>query len=989
MSDVTRITARPQMRDQAGTPELRPAAQMHGFAVANIQPNRELVGLINGLSAFNPALTQMEQDQKEEWKNTALANSQKVEQPRDALTGEPTPIPENVPRAYGRLYQATYNEGLAQRVAIDNKADIARKYHDLKNSPDFDPAAFLAQERQAALAGIADPRAQAIIGQHFSQLEGDVQADVEGRRVQQISEANKQTFNSMLTDAVSGVDTPAQAHTNFGVLQERGVALGISRAEATQALMFHLVGKSNSMGGAPELFEMFNEKDASGKTLLDYNPGLAQHIQQAKEHAQHLRDKDLDEKAMATNAQTLAKYEDDIANNPASVTMERLINDMTPHGAVRSPQDAAHKWSRAQEALRKQQATLLGVEMFHNGELWRLEPGKQNQIMDAQMGGAMEVLAQASKSGDTAAVGAVADQVLRMHSQSGATVPFDQLKNYLSHFVTTSPSKSGPTPGFMAVAELYKAMSAAPKYRDYYFNEDISHVIEAYNGALRGSPPDIAYAQAYQSTSPEAKAAGEAYIKTPEFQKILNNEAEKWVAGSSMDWLKIFGKAGRPTNMDVIGKDLEREMKGWRSKNPYMSTKAGSQYAERWLGENYVIDGSTGAAVKVPSGYSSPAVQQAISEHSSNLTKEMSLGDRSDAKWGVEYLPEGTEGMLRPVLTNGMDRHPLQPVSIQQLLDNSTARNKFTSDESAQLGALRTAVQEGKPIPNIDTKLLAKAELLGGFKISKLGIERSDTKTIAAIRAASEKQMLEQINSVPQISMGKVSFDNLQFIPTKGTTKVDNSLTAQVSRDFFTSQAAGLGGVHMDYAASLISMGEGVVLRAYDDPARGAGKNIGMGYNLNANANTARSDLKRAMVPEDQIEGVINGTASLTPDQAKRLLTVVALPRYEKQVRDVAESTHPGLWNRMKPEQKAVMIDIAWQTGNPDKYKKAWRALASRNDGDFSDEIKSFYTDQGGARKEDTRRGNLRAAMLSGVAQWQAVVERFGSIPSSKLAALK
>jgi GH24 family phage-related lysozyme (muramidase) len=189
------------------------------------------------------------------------------------------------------------------------------------------------------------------------------------------------------------------------------------------------------------------------------------------------------------------------------------------------------------------------------------------------------------------------------------------------------------------------------------------------------------------------------------------------------------------------------------------------------------------------------------------------------------------------------------------------------------------------------------------------------------------------------------------------------------------------------YAASLITMGEGVALQAYEDPAKGAGRNIGMGYNLKANAATVDQDLKQAKVPAERIEGVKNGTVQLTPDQAVRLLKLT-LPRYEKQVRNTAEAAAPGLWDtKLTQREKAVMIDVAYQVGSTDQFKKAWAAAARGDMQAFADEVKVSYTDHSGQRREDTRRNNLRASMLAGLAHWDAVLDRFGSLPSDKLQA--
>jgi GH24 family phage-related lysozyme (muramidase) len=194
-----------------------------------------------------------------------------------------------------------------------------------------------------------------------------------------------------------------------------------------------------------------------------------------------------------------------------------------------------------------------------------------------------------------------------------------------------------------------------------------------------------------------------------------------------------------------------------------------------------------------------------------------------------------------------------------------------------------------------------------------------------------------------------------------------------VALQLAASPVTGAGFEHVGLAGSLIAMREGVSLTAYPDPNPDAGMNIGAGYNLKANAATANQDLKRAGVPEDRIEDVKTGRASLTPDQAKRLIEV-ATPRYESLARKSADDTAPGLWNRMTTQQRAVMVDIAYQVGDPAQFKKAWAALAAGKTQEFSDETRVFYKNRDGQVVEDNRARELRASMLAGVADWNARV---------------
>jgi hypothetical protein len=82
------------------------------------------------------------------------------------------------------------------------------------------------------------------------------------------------------------------------------------------------------------------------------------------------------------------------------------------------------------------------------------------------------------------------------------------------------------------------------------------------------------------------------------------------------------------------------------------------------------------------------------------------------------------------------------------------------------------------------------------------------------------------------------------------------------------------------------------------------------------------------------------------------------------------------------------MTDVAYQVGSVEKFKSAWASLAKGDMAKFKEEIKVTYVDKSGTRKEDTRRNNLRSALLSGKPLWHSVIQQTGNLPSDKLEAL-
>lgn len=984
MADPIRITPRPQLNTQQASPQLQVTAQQHDYLGALPAPDAELSGLIKGLSMFNQSLAQYDQQQEHQQRyEGALAGkaaAQNVQAPREALTGQPIEAPVGAPPAYAAQFVPAMKEGLAQRAAVQLKTEAVSEYDNLKDTPDFNVQQWLQQKRAAALQGITDPHMAAVIGQHFTELEGHIGAEAERQRLIQRDEIRASTMTQIAADMFTADMSPDKISQAYPLFLERAKSIGYTPKESAQILFQRVAHMSNQLGGSPELFDVFDRKDPEGMNLLARNPQLAPHIDEAKRQAMHQRDQAIKDAAEKGNAVTLMGYESDIDNAPEKVTMERILGDMSKYGPVQSAEKAASLWNRAQDALRKKAATMQLMALYDSGELWRLDPGQQGKVLDLKIGPLVENLAQATRSGDSQAVSLVASQIMQAHSRSGATVPVDQLQRYIETTVSNLPNPEGPDAKFQAASELYKALSADPKYRDIYFKDDTRKVMETYTDSVKsGSDPKSSYMAAYRAVSPEAKAAAEKYTSTPEFTKKLQATLQKYAEGSS--WVpRIFGGNGRPEATAAIAADALPALRSYLVKNPYASDKEVQSFVEDYAQKNYAQDTTTNQLVKVPPAMAGKAASDALSAYSKRLTDALQLNERSDGHWEVRYAPTGTEGQYEVRLWNGMQTSSRGIVNLQTLIDTEAANRVLTDSEKASLGQWRQAYRNGQPVPAVDPALLAKAEAIHALN----GDEAQ------AIRNTVNKQFMDRLGQLPTISLGAPSFDNLQFIPGR-SGQLDNQMTAKAASGFLSGPSMGPAGDpqfnHVGPALSLITMGEGMALRAYQDPAKGAGMNIGMGYNLKANEGNVDSDLKRAGVPEEALQAVKDGRASLTPDQAKRLLQV-AMPRYEKQAKDAAEASSPGLWSRMTPAQRAVMVDVAYQVGDVSRFKKAWSALAAGDMKAFQEETKVTYVDSSGTRREDTRRNNLRAAMLAGMSTWQSAVQKFGTLPSSKLQAL-
>jgi GH24 family phage-related lysozyme (muramidase) len=273
--------------------------------------------------------------------------------------------------------------------------------------------------------------------------------------------------------------------------------------------------------------------------------------------------------------------------------------------------------------------------------------------------------------------------------------------------------------------------------------------------------------------------------------------------------------------------------------------------------------------------------------------------------------------------------------------------------EAEALNSALLAAREGKPV-TVDPLLIEKGKSSGFL-------------TGDHVRALTEARMRDTF--APH--QGTQAF-TLQP-PTGNNTlapKMDKETTVGQALDFAFSNSLGVAN-HMDLAASLVTAREGVVLSAYNDPAKGAGMNIGAGYNLKGNAKTVDADLRSIGVPAERLADVKEGRAALTGDQVKAL-TKLTLKRVEPEVIKTAERTKPGLWASLTAQQKAVMLDVAYQTGDASQYTKGWAALAAGNGEAFKAELKTYYTNRKGERVEDARALDLRSTLLQGPSAWKA-----------------
>lgn len=952
-------------------------ARVNEHSIAPEAGNSDLMGLVQGLQALNPELQKYNNAQRQDTREQALARARadaaKVANPTDALTGAPTALPEDLPPAYNEIYSGAYRTLVTQRAAVQTAQGIEAQYEQTKGLPDFNAQAFLAEQRQKALAGVQDPHQVEIMGRHLDETEQSIRSAETKRLMIKQQENAKGTMFELASSIKPDLDLPALQEKGNWLVQQGGT-IQVDPASSVRYFFEHLRSLSSDAQGKPELFDALTTPDKDGNTLLALANELANEVNAAKQHASLTRERRIHEETEGSRYQLRTKYDKMVDEAPELVTEDEMRQHVQKNEF--SAEQAASYVNQARDRLAQKALQNEALGAYDAGMLGRYEPEVQKKVLEVKLGPAITAAWRVFADGANVPEGerqstvqALSEQIMQAHSKSRASIPVEALTRLVGTSVTSMPDAKGPSPGFLASAALYRALSGSPQYRDLYFKGEADDILRTYNSQAYdfGRDSNTAYQNAYLSNSPEAKANAEKKLKDPNFAKEVEDTARKAVSGST--WLRLWGGAlgmnGRPQNDSQVGDWITQKARELKRTSPYLSDDDVKAKVESMARDNWVMDSTSRHAVRVPSGLGTERTGDAFTDLTNSIVRDQQALGTFPTGSAVRYFPVGDTGMYQVKVVNGTSEKTITTVSIQDVTRRYDIKTNLQPEEAKQLysfiTATRKAALEGGTAGMIDPVLLRKGQTSGFISSTDMGL----------IDVQQHKASMAKLTgAAPAVDLGTPTNSNT-FLNSRGQAKVDHRLTSQSALELLD----GKGGVplppHLQIASSLAAVREGVALGAYQDPARGAGINIGAGYNLKGNAATVDADLKAVGVAESRLADVKTGRAALTPDQVK-WLTQLTIKRLEPQVKAAAESTKAGLWDSMSPQQKAVMVDVAYQTGKPQDYKKAWTALAAGDSAAFQNELKTYFTNHQGQRTEDTRALDLRASVLKGLPAWKA-----------------
>ncbi len=934
---------------------LRPVASPTNTFVAPGQD--ELSVLADSLRQLAPAVdragAQHVATQRDQAAKQGLAAAETIANPKSQGAWSPPTDPE-IPVAYRDSYGEAYMKGIARRNGQAVADDFLKEYAAASQKPDFQFDAFSSDFRQRALQGMENPELSIAAGAHLdnaiSQARGDYRHVVQKKLI----EERAANFSSALAN-VGKLPGPDVNASIINAARDEYIAQGGTAAEAASLVLQHLVGKSTQAGGDPDLIDLIaTTKDPrTGKTILEHNPGLADAFASAKRNAQTMFEHTMADLTLGARQDALTQIHQDLASGS--------LNDHTPEHAyayfkqyagkgnvLDKEGDLAHYmdiWQKNRDAAASLKRS---VDLMAAGAGHAVPEKDAKAILDRTLWNT-PMLFMAPDSPDwKGAMEATVNGIAR----TGVDFPYAPLKSYVNALKNEVPSKDAKqvSDRFLRAAALYQSLKAHSNKAlvGQYFDAELADSMETYLSITNDNqvPAVDAWKAAMATFDPEQKARWHEMVKDPEFQKKVLSKADDGVRLGLARLTRRVPFVDGPDNSSasIVGMAATAAAKRYAMMNPNATSDDVASYVKSWSEQNVYYDSNTNANIVMPRGQNTPSNQAALSWWLQQVEKAQSLG-------GVKMTPrvaiseDGTVNLaLQP---EGGVQSAWTAVPLATIRDAHLALSDLKGPALETLAGITDKLRSGKAT----AADLSAAE--GAINIAK-----SRNSWPADLERMAAKVRETHLSDAFKTKFNPVSAQSALGIT--GGYDVARKIEAPAARNAVTFLKGG------NPTAALVAASEALRTTSYADSG---GRSIGYGYNMTRNGDEQTiKDFRAAGIPVDQLEAIKAGTVQITEEQANRLL-LTTLDRYAANARDVVEKREPGAWNKITPQQRAVLTDLAYQ-GGKGNLSKLGDAVDKLVKGDLSGAGLVLHI----AGKPDSRRHDLRKLMLAGPVHFNSIL---------------
>ncbi len=944
-----------------------------------------LNGLIDGLRAFNPALDhyvnlENQKDATQAFKAGTSAGQLSDAGLIDAQTGgikvPPPSADSRVDPAFNDTFAQGYRNAVGLKIGNQVQTDILSAYQESKNQDGFDPEKFLHEQVAQHTAGLTDPAIVDQVSKSVATTADSVRKDFAQVQFQRLKETAFGNFSAV----ADGVLDPTKSLQQMwdGVQQTlepmRGQMGMMTRPEMADMLLDKINNLSSQAGGRPELFDLFTQfKDPhTGLTLQQMNPKIQSEATRLQHRALEEQNQRI-EQAQQTDFFKRTVADEEAASQGKQPDINDFVNRIGPLNQFKSASAALGEYRRLQGMADAAQQNVQAVQSVGSGTAWALDKKDAQAALDTVQQPDVNTLMQVASGkvgGDPSQIPQVQQAIKSIVDITGRSGRSDIANSKLKALIdgtvnAVPPAGEQPSSQFRLAAAMYGGLP--DQIRSLYFDEKASALYDSYQRDRQAGITDsFAYQSAYRAISPEAIKAAKEITSDPQWQQHVASTVKNLTTSRLQYWPVIgwaasaagYGAAVNEQNVDTWAR---LELHRYYQRNPNATQDQADQYITGRVRANFVYDQANRINVQVPDGQASDAAKDAIDSYIAKArekygieggqglasrTMARALGNPLDPQQsvGLTYRSDGQYTLS--MLVNGNPIHGLEDVTFSQIMAQAANDKLMSQDERAAMSALKQKLGNGTATIQ---DLVDHAEVLA----KATNLKQISDITRAQIDKVRDGAFEAGVKNLVQFPTAPASFAGLGGSRLTGQ---GSKIQVDQAGSFMTSGS---------YSAALTAMGEGLVLKATPDPNPKAGNNIGYGYNLNANAGNIAEDFRRAGIPATSIDGIKAGTVQITPEQAARLLEV-SLPRYEARAKQAVDAVDPNLWPALSMPQKAALTDVSYQVGDVGQFHKALGALARKDVAGFQDALRVTYLDKDGNRREDVRRNNLRALMVSG-----------------------
>ncbi|WP_250537437.1 hypothetical protein [Caballeronia sp. AZ10_KS36] len=648
------------------------------------------------------------------------------------------------------------------------------------------------------------------------------------------------------------------------------------------------------------MFSQFKDPN-TGLTLLEMNPKLEPEVTRMRDHATKEQNERV-EQAQQGDYFKRTVADEDAASSGKQPDIQDFIQRIGPLNQFKTATAALSEYRRLQGMADKAQGDAQAVQMVGNGTAWALDKKTAQGALDAAQQADVNTLMQVATGqtgGDPASLPAVQQAIKSITDITGRSGRSDlansNLKALIDGTTNAIPTKDGGVSGqFRLAAALYGGLP--DQLRSLYFDEKASSLFENYQRDRKaGIDEATAYGNAYRSISPEAIKAAKEITSDPKWRQEVASTVANLTTSRLQHWPVIGWAAsamgyGGAVNETAVDTWAQLGLSKYYQRNPNATRDEADRYIQNRVMSNFVYDQTNRINVQVPEGQASEAAKDAISDYIAKAKERYGVEDgpgmltrAADSVLGLPQQASQSVGLIYSkdgryqlaMFVNGAPIHKLEDVTFDQIMQQHGAEKVLSQDERAGMADLKAKLSAGTATTQ---DLIGNAAVLA--KASNLKqINPEMQSQIDRVREAAFKDATGKLFDIP--NPGPNGFSGL----------AGSRLTGQGSKMQFSQSKAMLD--QGDLASALTAAGEGLVLKATQDPNPDAGANLGFGYNLKANAANISEDFRRAGIPASSIEGIKAGRVQITPEQATRLLQA-SLPRYTERARQAVEAEGRG-----------------------------------------------------------------------------------------------